>query len=121
MGSREFAEWQAVYRLDPFGDVRADFQAGQVASTVVNLFREKDDPMVSPSAFILPTPWLDPTSPTTARRSQEARPIFEPGSAEEDAEIIRMFGAERKSPPPGSSEETRAFLDEMGATRRPKI
>jgi len=121
MGAREFSEWQALYQLDPFGDVRSDFQAGQVASTVVNLFREKDDPMVSPAAFILPTPWLDPTLSTKVRQPQKARQIFEPGSAEEDKEVLRMFGAvPKEDPAPGSHDETKAFLDAMGATRRPK-
>jgi len=119
MGSLEFAEWQALYQLDPFGDVRADFQAGQVASTVVNLFREKDDPVVSPAAFILPTPWMSPHQAGPARSTSDV-PVFEPGSPEEDAEIIRMFGAVKKAPAPGSSEETREFLEAMGATKREK-
>ena len=93
MGSREFAEWNALYQLDPFGDVRGDFQARQIASTVVNLFREKDDPAISPAVFLLPNPWVGGTVPTVDDESE-------------------------KPPEPGSSAETREFLDAMGATRK---
>ena len=33
----------AYYRIDPFGPVRGDLQAGIVASTLVNLFRKDAD------------------------------------------------------------------------------
>lgn len=38
--SRELAEWQAYYRLEPFGSERGDIQAGIVASTVANVNRD---------------------------------------------------------------------------------
>lgn len=34
--SAEFVEWLAVYELEPFGEERADFRAGIIASTVAN-------------------------------------------------------------------------------------
>lgn len=39
--SHEFSEWQAYYRLEPFGDERADLRAGIVASTVANAHRDR--------------------------------------------------------------------------------
>jgi hypothetical protein len=33
MGSDEFSEWLAFYQLEPFGDYRADYRSGVVAST----------------------------------------------------------------------------------------
>ena len=51
ISSREFAEWMAYYRIDPFGPVRGDLQAGIVASTLVNLFRKEANS--APSDFKL--------------------------------------------------------------------
>ena len=39
--SREFAEWQAYYELEPWGEERADLRAGIVASTIANVNRGK--------------------------------------------------------------------------------
>lgn len=36
MPEREFLEWQAYYRIEPFGEERADLRAGVVAATVAN-------------------------------------------------------------------------------------
>lgn len=34
--AREFAEWMALYRMDPWGEERAYLRAGIVASTIAN-------------------------------------------------------------------------------------
>ncbi len=39
MTSREFAEWEAYYELEPFGEERADIRSAIVASTVANANR----------------------------------------------------------------------------------
>tara|TARA_R110000803_G_scaffold43701_3_gene93020 strand:+ start:8564 stop:8896 length:333 start_codon:yes stop_codon:yes gene_type:complete len=39
MGIREFIEWAAYYKLNPFGPVRGDYQAALIASTVANANR----------------------------------------------------------------------------------
>jgi len=44
MDSREIAEWQAFYNLDPFGERRADLRAGIIASTNYNMLRRKGRP-----------------------------------------------------------------------------
>lgn len=38
MSAAEFAEWMAYYRLDPFGEDRADLRTGILASVLANLF-----------------------------------------------------------------------------------
>jgi hypothetical protein len=40
ISSLEFSEWLAYYRLEPFGDERADLRSGIVASTVANAHRD---------------------------------------------------------------------------------
>ena len=40
MSSREYAEWMAYYRLEPFGEERGDLRAGVVAATVANVNRD---------------------------------------------------------------------------------
>lgn len=41
MSGRELAEWMAFYQVEPFGDVRGDLQAGIVASTLANVYRDR--------------------------------------------------------------------------------
>lgn len=40
VSSRELTEWQAFFRLEPFGEDRADLRAGIIASTVANTARD---------------------------------------------------------------------------------
>ncbi len=40
MSSREFAEWLALYGMEPFGDARADLRSGIVASVIANVNRD---------------------------------------------------------------------------------
>ena len=39
--SRQYAEWQAEYQLDPWGDERADLRMGIIACTIANVNRAK--------------------------------------------------------------------------------
>ena len=48
MSSREFTAWLAYDTLDPIGAARGDLQAGIVASTVANAYR---DPKKRPKPF----------------------------------------------------------------------
>lgn len=41
MSSREFAEWMAFYKMEPFGEERADLRAAIVACTIANVNRAK--------------------------------------------------------------------------------
>ena len=52
MGSDELSEWMAFYQLEPFGDYRADYRAGVVASTFANAHRAKDASPFRPEDFM---------------------------------------------------------------------
>ena len=52
MDSRELAEWQAYYRLEPFGQERADLRAGIVASTLANIHRDPKRKAFAPEDFM---------------------------------------------------------------------
>lgn len=49
--AKEIAEWQAFYKLDPFGSLRSDWQMGQIASLIYNTHSEKG--AKSPKDFML--------------------------------------------------------------------
>lgn len=63
--SREFVEWMAFYRLEPWGEWRGDYQAGMVCSTVANIVRKKGSGRYKPSDFI-------PKFGESARKQQSA-------------------------------------------------
>jgi hypothetical protein len=50
--SRQFAEWQAFYAVDPFGDQRADLRSGIVACTIANRMRGKNENPSQPSDYM---------------------------------------------------------------------
>lgn len=59
MSSREFVEWMAFARLEPWGfdpqarEERADLRLGVLSSLVFNRTRGKDEPAKSPTDFVL--------------------------------------------------------------------
>jgi hypothetical protein len=42
ISSLELTEWQALASEEPFGDARGDYQAGVVASSIYNIYRDRD-------------------------------------------------------------------------------
>ena len=60
MGSDELTEWMAYYQLEPFGDYRADYRSGVVASTFANAHRAKDANPFRPEDFM---PFLEKKKP----------------------------------------------------------
>lgn len=42
MDAVEYAHWQALYRIDPWGGYRQDLAAATVAATVANVHRGRD-------------------------------------------------------------------------------
>lgn len=50
IGSAEFAEWMAYYRVEPFGEERADLRNGALISTIAAMFTGTQ---VDPADFIL--------------------------------------------------------------------
>ena len=47
-----FLEWIEYYKLEPFGEERADLRAGIVASTIANVNRGKGQRAYKPSEFM---------------------------------------------------------------------
>lgn len=52
VSSREFTEWIAYANLEPFGEERADFRTGIMASTVANVNRAKGGKEYKPEDFM---------------------------------------------------------------------
>lgn len=52
MSAAEFASWIAYYRLDPWGESRADLRAGIIASTTANCHATKRGVEFKPSDFM---------------------------------------------------------------------
>lgn len=82
MTSAEFAEWVALYSIEPFGDDRADLRAGVVASTMANLLGSGRQ-VYGPGDFLL-------FSGADAGEASSG-----PGSREETRSILQAMGAVR--------------------------
>ena len=52
MTSRQLAEWMAYDRLEPFGELRADYRNGLLIATMLRIMGEDADPR----AFLLAPP-----------------------------------------------------------------
>lgn len=52
ISSRQFSEWMAYARLEPFGEERADLRAGIVASVIANVNRGKKQKPYTPQHFM---------------------------------------------------------------------
>ena len=53
MTSTEFVQWKEYYRLEPFGEERADYRMGVIASILANVNRrKKTDKQYSPKDFM---------------------------------------------------------------------
>ena len=50
--SREFAEWIAYDRIDPFGEERADWRVGQLTAMVANLFTKRGQAKAKATDFM---------------------------------------------------------------------
>lgn len=50
--SSELSEWQAYYKIEPFGDWRADLRAGIVASNATNLAQSQDAKQMTPLDYM---------------------------------------------------------------------
>lgn len=49
--SYQISEWIAFAGLEPFGDLQADFRAGQIAATIANVNRGMDSETFQASDF----------------------------------------------------------------------
>lgn len=52
MTYREFAEWAAYYRIEPWGEERADLRSGIQSATIANCNRGKNQQPFSPADFM---------------------------------------------------------------------
>lgn len=52
ISSRQFSDWLAWYTHEPFGELRADLQAGIIASTINNRMRNKGERARPPTEFM---------------------------------------------------------------------
>ena len=52
MSSREFAEWVAYSRIEPFGERRADLRSATVAQVMYNMWRGSSDPAKTAADFM---------------------------------------------------------------------
>lgn len=50
---QELAEWEAYYRLEPWGEERADLRSGVLASLICNALRGKSGKTRKPQDFML--------------------------------------------------------------------
>lgn len=90
MSAREFNEWIAFYELYPFGELRADMRAGQVASPIVNALRA----LGGSSHRTRPLDWvhdLQPTQPNWRQMRDTCKAIAEVDAliAKRDADQAR--------------------------------
>ena len=53
VSSRELSEWAAYYRLEPWGEERADLRIGVLDSILANLFRKKGSREYKAQDFML--------------------------------------------------------------------
>lgn len=52
ISSRDFAEWLAYSRLEPWGEERDDLRMGIIAATIANANRGKNQKAYKPADFI---------------------------------------------------------------------
>ena len=87
LSDAELHEWMAFYRLEPFGEERADLRAGIVASTVYNVNRGKKGRVLKPTDF-MPLLKVDQQRGKMGSRpkklSQQARAILGPLAKKKD-------------------------------------
>ncbi len=87
--SRQFAEWQAYYELEPWGEERADLRAGIIASTIANVNRGKGQKAFSPGDF-MPEFAKPPPKPQTPAEMFAVMTTF---AARQNAYVARKRGA----------------------------
>ncbi len=70
ISSREFTQWLAFYRLDPFGGYRQDVHAGIIASTIANVNRSRKTKAFKVEDFVVG--WNEPPKPKQSVQSMKA-------------------------------------------------
>lgn len=52
LSPEEYAHWLALFRVDPWGEQRADLRAGIIAATIANVNRGKNTQAFKPNKFM---------------------------------------------------------------------
>lgn len=71
MSRRRLMEWLAFYRIDPWGEQRADLRMGVLASTMIQLGAKPSSQAPKPIDFLL-YPETGPASQTQSIEQQKA-------------------------------------------------
>ena len=71
MGSDELTEWAAFYRIDPWGDQRADLRQAIAASAAVNIHMPKGK-SVNPEQFMPYVPKREQTAEEMVQAIKQA-------------------------------------------------
>lgn len=82
--SYELTEWMAFERLEPFSDLQADFRAGAICASIVNLHVPEGRPARLASDFM----------PTLAELKKQASPPVQPMDPQEHSDLLDavLFG-----------------------------
>ena len=86
--SHEYAEWQAKYEIDPWGEDRADLRAGIIASTIANVNRESKRKAFVPRDFM---PDFD-SKPKPAQSQREMAAVMGQLMAKQNAYVAKVGG-----------------------------
>lgn len=70
MSSRQMAEWQAMWQIEPFGEYREDWRWSCLMALIANMMRGEKGAALSPQDFMS---LLDPTGETEAPPSAAER------------------------------------------------
>lgn len=73
MSALEFEEWRQYDALFPFGDVRADWRMGTIASMIFNVNRGKGAPQMNADDFVLKPPKTQKQRETGFRAMMKSR------------------------------------------------
>lgn len=85
MSAEEHGCWEALYRIEPWGDERADLHSAHIVSTLANIHRDTE---TAPNPFTLGDCLL--------RFGEESGPPPEPSQEEVEAKIIEFMRARAK-------------------------
>jgi hypothetical protein len=99
--SSEFAEYRAYYSAEPFGDLRADYRIGILASLVANLGIGEHDTPATPIDFVIHGDAKSGETVLEPKTGDQAEPDAEPDaelrrkSQQEQIDAIKRFTAAR--------------------------
>lgn len=83
VSSSQLAEWQAFWRVEPFGPLRDDWRWACLLAFLANMFRGEGAEMMMPQDFM---PMLDPTGET------ESLPVAERATQAFEENWAAMLG-----------------------------